>query len=443
MQRDIERELILWKEQSERYPLLIRGARQVGKSYLVESFAKNHFQNSVVINFEFQPRLKECFTSLDPTEIINKIQLILGVRIEDGKTLLFLDEIQECPQAITALRYFKEKRPALPVIGAGSLVEFALQSPSLNMPVGRVQFLYLNPLSFGEFLNASGNQQLRQFLSSVQLADQIDKEIHQQLLELLRLYLILGGMPAVLKTYFAGRDLHACQNIQNGLLQTYRSDFGKYANFSQHKYLLKVFDSSPRLLGQRIKYKNIDPDFKSRELKNALDLLVQAGIISPVYLTSASGLPLGAQANEQKFKLNFLDVGLAQNMSGLQSQLVLTDNFMQINSGAITEQFVGQELKAYADKTQPSILFFWAREKKSSLAEVDYVLDLDSEIIPIEVKAGKTGTLKSLKSFISEKKSKIGIRISQEKLSGYEKILSLPLYMIEQLPRLVRSALLQ
>lgn len=439
MKRDIEKELFSWKNQKERYPLIIRGARQVGKSYLVESFAKDNFQNSVVVNFEFQPQLKECFKSLAPLEIINRLQLVLGVRIDKENTLLFLDEIQECPEAIVSLRYFKEKMPDLPVIGAGSLLEFAIRSTDFKMPVGRIHFLYLEPLSFSEFLDASGNQRLRQYVSSLTLSESIEDVIHQKLLELLRLYLILGGMPAILKDYIANKDLMNCHNLQTSLLQTYRSDFGKYSKTSQHKYLQKVFDATPRLVGQRIKYTAIDTETKSRDLKNALDLLILAGIIKPVYLSHASGLPLGAQINEQKFKLNFLDVGLMQNICGLQGRISIEKDFLQINSGAVAEQFVGQELRAYSDKHQQGQLFFWARDKRNSSAEVDFIINIGTEILPIEVKAGKTGTLRSLKLFLEEKKARFGIRISQEKLSYHDWVFSLPLYMIEQLPRMVEG----
>lgn len=439
MRRDIEKELLIWKNQKEKYPLILRGARQVGKSYIIEQFAKNNFQNIVTINFELQSKMKECFITLDPFEIINKIQLVLGVQINAENTLLFLDEIQECPQAIMSLRYFKEKMPFLNIIGAGSLLEFALESPDFKMPVGRVQFLYLEPLSFSEFLSASGNERLRQYLSSIKISDKVEDIFHQKLLELLRLYFVIGGMPAILKEYFADKNLLSCQHLQNSLLQTYRSDFGKYAKLSQHKYLIKVFDSAPRLVGQRVKFANIDPETKSRDIKNALELLILAGIIYPVYASSASGVPLGAMMNEKKLKLNFLDIGLMQNVCGLQAQISLESNFIQVNNGSVTEQFVGQELRAYNDKHEPSRLFFWAREKKGSSAEVDYVINVESQILPVEVKAGKEGTLKSLKIFLKEKKTKLGIRVSQDKISYYEQILSVPLYMIEQIPRLVRN----
>lgn len=435
MKRDTEKELIAWKNQKERYPLLLRGARQVGKSYLVETFAKKNFQNYVTIDFELQPQLKDCFTTLDPVEIINKIQLILGVQISAENTLLFLDEIQECPRAIMALRYFKEKMPQIPLIGAGSLLEFALRSEDFKMPVGRIHFLYLEPMSFVEFLTASGNQNLREYISQLKLSTPADDIIHQKLYNLLREYFIIGGMPAVVKDYVKNRDLLRCQQLQLGLLQTYRSDFGKYAKTSQHKYLYKVFDSAPRLIGQRVKYVNIDAETKSRDLKSALELLTLAGIITPIYLSKASGFPLGAQINERKFKLNFLDLGLMQNARGLQGQISVE----QINKGAVAEQFVGQELRAYANPYGQHQLFFWARDKKGSTAEVDYVIQEGTDIIPLEVKAGKSGSLKSLKLFLNEKKAKFGIRISKEKLSYIDNILSLPPYMIKQIPRIIQD----
>jgi len=440
MKRDLEKDLFIWKGRKDRLPLLLRGARQVGKSYIVEEFGKKAFKNVVIVNFEFRPELKQCFTTFDPIEIINKLQLLTGENIEAEKTLLFLDEIQECPNAIMALRYFKEKYDRLAVIGAGSLMEFALNSLDFKMPVGRIQFIYLEPLSFGEFLTASENEQLRHYLDKIQLNSVFDAAVHKKLMDLLRIYLIVGGMPAVVNEYLESRNFLNCQRIQNSLLQTYRIDFGKYAKSSEHKYLQKVLDEAPRLVGERIKYSNIDADSKSRDIKQALNLLKLTGIIYPVYAIAASGLPLEAQVNEMKFKLNFLDVGLMQNACGLQAELSLTNDFIQINSGAVTEQFIGQELRAYADSYLKCGLFFWARDKKSSSAEVDYVMAVNSLILPIEVKAGKTGTLKSLKLFIEEKKSLLGVRFSQDKISLYDKVLTLPLYMAEQMRRLVLEA---
>lgn len=439
MKRDIEQELVNWKNQKDRYPLIIRGARQVGKSYLIETFAKGHFQNTVVVNFELQPSLKDCFEEIEPEKIINKLQLVLGVQISPDNTLLFLDEIQDCPRSIIALRYFREKMPSLAVIGAGSLLEFALRSIDIKVPVGRIHFLYLEPMSFLEFLTASGNESLREYISDIKNYDKIEDVVHKRLLELLHVYTIVGGMPAVVREYIENRDLLKCQHLQTALLQTYRSDFGKYARFSQHKYLYKVFDSAPRLVGQRVKYVHIDSETKSRDIKNAIELLTLAGVIIPIYASKVVGIPLGARINEKKFKLNFLDIGLMQNACGLQALTSIQQDFMQINLGAVAEQLVGQELRAYSDVYRQRQLFFWARDKRGSSAEVDYIIETDSGIVPIEVKAGKGGTLKSLQMFLNEKRLPLGIRISADKLYYYNKILSLPLYMIKQIPNIIKK----
>lgn len=431
-----------WKQNPDRYPLLIRGARQVGKSFLVDSFGAEAFRQVITLNFEFKPQFKTCFASLDPHDIINKIQLLLNLHIDPDTTLLFLDEIQDCPQAIMALRYFREKMPRLAVVGAGSLLEFALRNADMRMPVGRVHFLHVEPFSFAEFLDAIGQAQLRDYLAAVDLHTPIAEPIHDKLLELVRLYVIIGGMPAVLKAYLETHNFLTCATLQTGLLQTYRSDFGKYAKLAQHKYLQCVFEAVPRLVGQRVKYSHMDRDAKSRDLKQAVELLALAGVINPIYASKASGLPLGAQLDQQRFKLNFLDVGLMQNACGLQAELSAQQDVTQINSGAVAEQFVGQELRATTDPYRDRQLFFWARDKPGGNAEVDYVIAIDSTIFPIEVKAGKTGTLKSLKQFLSEKPVPFGIRVSQEGLSYHDRVLSVPFYLVGQVPRLVRQVAL-
>ncbi|MBI2344438.1 MAG: ATP-binding protein [Deltaproteobacteria bacterium] len=436
MWRRLEKYLSEWKETIGRLPLLVRGARQVGKSYTIEAFGRAHFQNVVVINFELYPHFKPCFQGLDPKEILAKIQLLLGVDIHEG-VLLFLDEIQECPSAIMALRYFKEQMPQIPVIGAGSLLEFAMRSEHFTMPVGRVGFLYMEPLSFSEFLAASGHDALNTYLAEVTLEHPVDIAVHEKLLSLLRTYFILGGMPAVVSEYLSSGNIMQCQQIQTALLQAYRSDFGKYAATVQQKYLQRVFDTSFRFVGQRVKYSHIDSEMKSRDLKQALQLLALAGIIRPIYASHASGVPLGADLQERKLKLNVLDIGLMQNACGLQSALAVEQNFLQINAGALAEQFVGQELRAYADPRRSAELYFWARDQKSSTAEVDYVTNVDAFIVPIEVKSGKRGTLRSLQLFLAEKPASLGVRIAQTPLSYHERILSIPLYLIAQLPRLV------
>lgn len=438
MYRAIEQYLLDWKEQTDHMPLIIRGARQVGKSYTVEKFGKEHFSNVVIVNFEFNPEFSECFSSLDPEKITNAISTLAGKDIIPQKTLFFLDEIQECPQAITALRYFKEKMPQLHVIGAGSLLEFTLNDETLRMPVGRVQYLYLKPLSFQEFLTVTDNEKLQQYLTDIDLTTEIPTAFHQKLLSLLHEYTILGGMPAVIQEYLNNKNFSNCQNIQAAILNTYRNDFGKYASKTNHKYLQKLFTKAPGLVGQQFKYTKIDPDMRSRDLKTALENLCYAGLINIVYATAASGLPLNSLVNEKKFKLLFLDTGLVKRVTNLDADILLKANLLLINRGSLAEQFVGQELLAYSSPFMEAELYYWSREKASSRAEVDFVTNINTKIIPIEVKSGTTGRLKSLQIFMQEKNSDLGVRISQSPLALEKNILSVPLYMISEIKRLVQ-----
>jgi predicted AAA+ superfamily ATPase len=438
MYRDIEQDLLKWKKTESRMPLLVRGARQVGKSYVVEQFGNNHFSMGVVtINFELQPELKGCFDDLEPKEIINRLTLLTRQKIEASSTLLFLDEIQDCPQAIRALRYFKEKMPELHVIGAGSLLEFTLNDLDFRMPVGRVQSLYLKPLSFKEYLSALGFQDLRDYLENCTLQTVIPDVIHQRLLNLMQKYCILGGMPAVIQDYLQREDLLECQQIQTALLSTYRRDFGKYAKLTDHKYLQRLFERIPALVTEDFKYTKVDPDMRSRDIKRALEMLRYAGLVYPVYSTAASGIPLISLMNEKKFKVIFLDVGLVMRATRVDAELLLSQDVFLLNRGALAEQFVGQELLAYSSRFDEENLYYWCREQKSSQAQVDYVIMLGDKIVPVEVKAGMSTQLKSLHLFMHEKQSELGIHISQRTLAFKNKVLSLPLYLIGELSRMM------
>ncbi len=441
MKRAIEKDLLNWKNHPRRMPLLLRGARQVGKSYVVEKFGKEHFENCVTINFELNPEYKNCFNTLNPINIINALELVTGEPIQPEKTLLFLDEIQECPQAIMALRYFKEKMASLHVIGAGSLLEFVLNDTDFKMPVGRVQFMYLRPLSFGEFLEAKELIKLKNYLDSVHLTDSIEEVVHQKLLSLIREYFALGGMPAVIAEYIASKSLLHCQEIQSAILASYRQDFGKYARRTPHEHLQTIFSKAPGLIGQWLKYTSLDPETAPATLKKALKKLCDAGLIILVYATSASGLPFISHMNEKKCKFLFLDIGLVKRACNLDLPLLFNEDLILINDGALAEQFVGQELMACMGKEEANGLFFWTREAKSSSAEVDYLVAVDSNIVPIEVKAGAVGSLRSLRIFLNEKKqSPFGVRISELPLSFTKEVITLPFYLIEQLPRMVKAA---
>ena len=436
MERLIEKELLHWKEQKTHMPLIVRGARQIGKSYVIEKFGKEYFEHLAVVNFEFSPQLKSVFSSLDPDKLVATLELSLGILIKPGNTLLFLDEIQECPEAIMSLRYFKEKMPQLHVIAAGSLLEFALNSEQFRMPVGRVQYLYMKPLSFKEFLLAIGQPQLKIFIEEVTWQTEIPGVIHEQLLEYIRLYSFLGGMPAVVQDYLDNRSLLSARRIQSAILATYRGDFGKYANVAKHKYLELLFGKAPELVAQQFRYVNVAREIQSRDLKDALEKLCLAGLIFQVLSTNATGLPLKSLIHESRFKLLFLDLGLVSSAVQQDAQLMLDNQLLWVNRGALAEQFVGQELLANQDFYMETALYYWSRDARGSTAEIDYIVQVGAQIIPVEVKAGSTGRMKSLQMFMAEHNSPLGIRISTLPLSCEKHIASIPFYLVSELNRL-------
>jgi predicted AAA+ superfamily ATPase len=437
MKRNIDAELIKWQRSTARIPLLLRGARQVGKTFAVKQLAKQAFTNHVEINFEFEPFYADCFQSLDPKQIITRITDISRQPITPGETLLFLDEIQNCPQAIMALRYFKERMPELHVIGAGSLLEFTINNEHFSMPVGRIQYMHMNPLSLREYIEALGYEGLLKQIRHASIEAPLDLALHNKLLLLTREYLLTGGMPEAVQAYIETENFQESQYKQTILLNTYRNDFGKYAKKTDYKYLQKIFDQTPALLGQQIKYSKIEPHMRSRDLKEAITNLSQAGVVRIIYATSASGLPLQALINEKKFKLLFVDVGLVTRATQLSINHILNDDINLMNQGAISEQLVGQELLAYQDCRLEPQLHYWARDQLGSQAEVDYLITHEDQIIPIEVKSGTTGKLKSLHLFLREKKIPLGIRISETPLTLNNHVLSVPFYLISELPRLL------
>lgn len=443
MKRDIEESLHFWKEKHNRKPLILRGARQVGKTFIIEKCFKSTFPSFVKIDFEQIKEAKDCFDTLIPEKIIAKLEVLSGERIIAGQTLLFLDEIQACPDAIMALRYFKEQMPDLHVIAAGSLLEFALNDSNFSMPVGRVEYLYLKPVCFNEFLMATKNEPLKTTLASATLLNPPDDVSHRKALECVREYMILGGMPAVIDEYIASKSWVSSQHEQSTILNTYRDDFGKYAKDSQLKYVQNLFDKTPGLIGEHFQYSKVDPHTDPRQMRMALEKLTYAGLIYPTHAVSASGLPLSITKNEKKFKLYFLDIGLVHRAMRLDLNLLLQENLMLLNRGSLAEQFVAQELIALFTRHETRELFYWFREKKGSSAEVDFVIQDQTYIVPVEVKAGTTGWLRSLHLFMEEKKAPIGIKISQNQLSFQESILSVPLYLIGQIPKLLAEARLR
>ncbi len=440
MRRYLLKALQHWKESPHRLPLLVRGPRQVGKTYLIEHFGKERFDDFLNINFELEPDYAECFNSLKPKDIIQALELKSYRKVIPGKTLLFFDEIQLCPSAIQSLRYFKEKLPELHVIGAGSLLEFVLNEEEFKMPVGRIQYLYLHPLSFREFLDVMKYEPLIEALDNCTLEKPLNEIAHKELNRLVQQYFVLGGMPAIIKAYQIDQDYSAIQTIQNAILATYRDDFGKYASKANYRHLQAVFQEAPSLIGRQVKYVDISREARSRELKQAITLLGKAGILYQIFSSQASGLPLNALIDEKKFKLAFLDIGLMSRATRISVETLIKENIMLLNRGAFAEQFVAQELISYAPSDEAPELYYWSRDIPSSTAEIDYLLQYNDKIIPVEVKAGKTGTLKSMRIFMAEKKSAnipLGIKVSQTPLNYNANILNIPLYLLSDWKRLL------
>jgi predicted AAA+ superfamily ATPase len=437
MERDLYGWLKIWKNEKSRKPLIIRGARQVGKTWLVNHFGRSDFDRLIDINFEFQPQMKSCFVSLNPMEIIQRIELSLNVDIIPGKTLLFLDEIQEYPEAVKALRYFYEKMPALHVVAAGSLLEFIMEAQAISFPVGRVQNIHLFPLSFGEFLSACGEHKLRQWFQDLSITEHIPESIHVKSVSLLRNYLYLGGMPETIATWLDTKNFSKTDEIHQLLLQNYKHDFGKYGRHVNFRLLDKVFTKAPATVGNKFKYADIDRDVNARDIRKSLNLLIKAHIFHKVTAASGSGLPLAAHCNEKFFKILFLDVGLLQSAMGIARETYMSENLLAVYKGLVAKQFIGQQLFALGKCFAEPELYYWQREVRGSAAEIDYLWQKDEDILPVEVKAGKTGTLKSLRVYLSEKNVPFGIRFSLHPLSFTDSVLSIPLYAIEALPGLI------
>lgn len=428
MKRLIDYHLLQWKQNSHRKPLLLRGARQVGKTFAARQLASS-FLYFVEINFEFRADLRVIFEkNLDPIRIIKELSLTLQQPIIPGKTLLFFDEIQESPNAITALRYFYEIMPELHVIAAGSLLDFTLQK--IGIPVGRVSSLYMYPLSFVEYLCATGKSLMAAALLDHDGIQPFSVPVHNILLENVAQYLAVGGMPDAVRTWIEIQNPKEIVATHHTLLGTYRQDFIKYANKFQIKYIEQLFDEIPRQLGKKFKYSDIEGDYRKRELAPCLDLLATAGVVHCITHTSGQGVPIGAGSNPNMFKVIFLDVALSQAALGFDLVSWLLHPHREfVNKGAIVEAFIGQEILVYSLPIAKSHLYYWHRESHASQAEVDYLYQNNSDIIPIEVKSGGGTSLKSLHLFLQEHtKTPYGIRISTHNYSQHEKIHSLPLY---------------
>lgn len=436
MKRLIDYYLREWKNSAYRKPLLLRGARQIGKTYAVRELGKT-FENIVEINFELMEGAKDVFekNDLEPERIIRDLFLLTGKRIIPGQTLLFFDEIQNTPKALIALRYFYELLPSLHVIAAGSLLDFTIQA--VGIPVGRVSSLYMYPLSFFEFLCACGYEMLAQEIMPGKFTAALNEAVHKKLLFLFGEYCAIGGMPEAVMRWKETRDPLLCFEVHHTLIDTYRQDFGKYAEKFQIKYLSVLFNVIPRFLGSKFKYSAIEGDYRKRELSPCLDLLTTAGIAHFVMRSAGNGVPLGAEADIEDFKVIFLDVALAQSLLDLDLRAWFLNPEQEfINKGSLIEAVVGQEFLAYTHPSHKSHLFYWRRNAPGSEAEIDYLITHQGSVIPVEVKSGLGSTLKSMHMFLdSHKNSLYGLRFSTQNYSVHEKIYSYPLYAVASIAK--------
>ncbi len=432
MKRSVDKKLTAWKNSADRKVLLVRGARQVGKTYSVRILGKQ-FKYFLEVNFEEYKDIAGFFEgSLDVEKIIQKLSAFFSVPIIDGQTLLFFDEIQECPNALRALRFFYEKRANLHVIAAGSLLEFVLSEIS-SYGVGRIESLYMYPLSFDEFLLALGKEKILK-IKCDNLFKELDTVFHNELLDLVKFFLIIGGMPEIVDTYLKKSDLGLCFRKIKDLIVSFQDDFRKYKTKMSSMQIKEVFNSIALQAGSKFKYSNVDSQIAHVPLKKALEVLVQAGLAYKVYHSSAQGIPLGGQIKVNKFKVILFDSGIHLQMLGLDLQeFLVAQDIDLINKGSLAEIFVGNELIKYFSQISQKDIYYWHRENRASNAEVDYLIQKGTEIIPIEVKSGIRGKMQSLRLFLSERKIKKGVRISLDKFSIQDNLWNYPLYAISSL----------
>jgi uncharacterized protein len=452
--RNQEQALQEWFVSLPRKPLVLRGARQVGKSTLVRNFAKKQGLTLIEVNLEKYPLLADVFVSKNIPQIIKELEYCAKVSSEnDEKTLLFIDEIQSIPSAIEALRYFYEERKELAVIAAGSLLEFAMTEEAFSMPVGRVEYFYLGPVTFREFLVALEEKDLYNLVTNFSFSDKpFSVMAHQRLKSIFFEYVLAGGLPEASYVYVSTRKLSASSKVLSSIADTYREDFGKYCQRDKLALLQKIYSKLPLSIGEKLVWSKLDAEVKALLVRESVDLLAKAQVISLVPHTNATGLPLRALVNEKYVKPYFVDCGLALHLAGvthISASQMLDANF--IFRGPVAEQFVAQHLLQAEIYYQRPELYFWLREGKTTNAQIDFVIQHNTEIIPIEVKAGESGSMKSLQMFMASTKLPRAVRFdlnppsrknvthtltSSKETVNYE-LISLPLYLVGELRRLL------
>jgi len=429
MERTLIHRLIKWKNAKTRKPLLIRGARQVGKTWLMKEFGKREYLQTVYINFESSKHLKNIFSDdFNINRIITALQIETGITVNATNTLIIFDEIQEAEGAITSLKYFYENAPEYHVIAAGSLLGVALHQHT-SFPVGKIEFLELYPLSFNEFLEALGQKELLSLLLSKNWA--LIKTFKQKLIQLLRQYYYVGGMPEAVSALCHNNDFNEVRNIQNNILQAYEQDFSKHAPIKIVPKIRMVWNSIPAQLAKenrKFMYGGIKKGARAKEYETAIAWLIDCGLVHKVNRVSKPSIPLNAYTDFSAFKLFLVDIGLITAMGNIDAKTLLKGNaIFEEFKGAITEQFVLQQLVTIKELA----LYYWSAIQ--STAEIDFLIQYNNRIIPIEVKATENLQAKSLKIFCQKYKPQQAIRTSMSDYRKEDWLTNVPLYAINSI----------
>jgi len=424
MYRFIDDFLVKWKSDKRRKPLIVRGARQVGKTFSITNFAIKNFKNYIKIDFEREPNLKKIFESdLNPKRICNELELVKNIKISQGNTLIFFDEIQECEKAIMSLRYFCEEMPNIHLIATGSLLEFVLTK--ISFPVGRIQFYEMHPLGFPEFLLACNKEQL--FNHIIKEPHYLPDSVHDILLKEVKKYFFVGGMPESVKTYSQSGSIMDCPEVHSEIINSLRMDFAKYTPQVDKNCLNSALTEIARNVGKQTKYSTLAQGFSNPTLKKAYQTLLMARIIHQISAINPIGLPVQITSG-RIFKTSMLDVGLINFLCGIiPNEEFLKSDLLSIYKGALAEQFVAQEFAI----NQKNNVYYWDRQAKSSTAEIDFVIQKANKWFPVEVKNGSSGSLRSLHLFLKEyPKTTEGYVLSSQQFSELkeQKLKFIPVY---------------
>jgi uncharacterized protein len=436
MERSAYNKLDDWKKSTNRKPLIVQGARQVGKTYLIKAFGKKEYSNFISLNFEQDKKLYSLFEkSLSPETIIDNISLYLGKQIIPEDTLLFFDEIQAAPAALTSLKYFYEEAPEFHIIAAGSLLGVSVGKEN-SFPVGKVNFMYLYPMSFMEYLKASGEELLAEKLGHIKSANPLPEIVHSKLTDLFKMYLYLGGMPEVVGSYLENKNIETVRVLQKEILQAYERDFSKYTTKSQAIKTMEFWNAIPGQLAKenkKFKYAEIRKGARSAIYEQTAEWLRGAGLINMVYNLETPKKPLSAYTDYSKFKVYLHDVGLLGAMLNITSDLIIEpDQLFKEFKGAFIENFVAQELMFYGQEKQ----YYWTSRGE---AEVDFIIESNKGIYPVEVKSGTNRNLKSLRSYSNKYQPARVFRLSPRNLIQSEDFVNIPLYAINVLMNIVRK----